>query len=153
MKKHDLISSAFWFLIGLFIVLYAPEFDLGTLSMPGAGLMPFFSGIVICVFAVISFFQAWFGLPKDAEPVWHDIAYGKIIAVLAILIAYTCFFEWLGFIVCTFVMMYVLMNYVGSMKWPASFGGALISALVAYLVFEIWLQAQLPRGVLIYVGM
>ena len=152
MRKYDLISTSFWFLIGLFIVLYAPQFDLGSARMPGTGLMPFLAGIVMCVFAAIAFVQAWGSPSVNTERIWHDIAYRKILTVLIVLIAYAAFFEWIGFIVCTFVMMYVLMNHVGSMKWFSSLFGALASALVAYLVFEIWLQAQLPKGILGNIG-
>lgn len=152
MRKYDLISTSFWFVIGLSIALYAPQFDLGTASMPGTGLMPCLAGIVMCFFAAISFVQALGSPSGNTERIWHDVAYPKILAVLIVLIAYAAFFEWIGFIVCTFVMMYVLMNFVGSMKWFPSLFGALVSALVAYFVFEIWLQAQLPKGILSNIG-
>lgn len=152
MRKHDLISTAFWFLFGLFIVLYAPQFNLGTAGMPGTGLMPFLAGLIVCAFALLSFIQAWLSPAGDTERIWQNIRYPKLITVVMVLIAYTFFFERLGFIICTFAMMYVLMNIVGSMKWSSSLFGALLCALVAYLVFEVWLRAQLPKGILIHLG-
>jgi len=148
MRKHDLISSTVWFCTGLFITLYAPQFDLGTASAPGTGFMPFLAGMIMSVFSAATFGQAYFNQNRKTEKIWDGVQFLKLIFVALGLFIYTFFLDTVGFLICTFLLILFLIRFVGSEKWPKSIAGAILTSALCYLLFDKWLQANLPRGFL-----
>jgi len=147
MRRHDLISSTLWFCTGLFITLYAPQFDLGTASMPGSGFMPFLAGIFICIFSALTFLQAHFDKEGKTEKLWENIQFRKLIFVSLSLLIYTFFLDIVGFLICTFFLIFFLIHFVGSENWLRSVLGAVLTSILSYLLFDTWLKAQLPKGI------
>ncbi len=147
MRRHDLISSMVLFAIGLFIIFYAPQFGLGSLSVPGPGFMPFLSGIVICGFSIITFLRAFLSKSAGVEKIWANVKLKEIILTLAMLIVYTLFLKRLGFIICTFFLILILVRLAASRSWLSSIFIGGLSSILSYLLFETLLRAQLPRGI------
>jgi putative tricarboxylic transport membrane protein len=148
MRTHDLISSTIWFCTGLFITLYAPQFDLGTASAPGSGFMPFLTGILMCIFSAVTFGQAYFNQDRKSEKLWENIQLQKLIFVALGLFIYTFFLDVVGFLICTFLLILFFIRFVGSENWLKSIVGAILTSILCYLLFDKWLQANLPRGIL-----
>jgi len=147
MRRHDLLSSTIWFCAGLFITLYAPQFDLGTVSAPGSGFMPFLAGILMCIFSAVTFGQAYFNQDRKSEKLWENIQLQKLIFVALGLLIYTFFLDVVGFLICTFLLILFFIRFVGSENWPKSIAGAILTSIFCYLLFDKWLQANLPRGI------
>ena len=148
MRRHDLLSSTVWFCAGLFITLYAPQFDLGIASAPGPGFMPFLAGILMCVFSAITFGQAYFNRDPKSERLWENIQLQKIIFVGLGLLIYTFFLDIVGFLICTFLLILFFIRFVGSENWLKSIVGGILTSIFCYLLFDKWLQTNLPRGIL-----
>ncbi len=148
MRRHDLLSSTIFFCFGLSVVLYSPRFDLGTLSSPGAGFMPFLSGLIICGFASVIFFLAFFDKSGGIEKIWSDVHFGKLVFLILTVIGYALLMEPLGFIICSFFLILLLMRYIGLQTWIKSILGAVLSSILSYLLFDMWLEVQLPKGIL-----
>ncbi len=148
MRRHDLLSSTIWFFTGLFITLYAPQFDLGTASMPGSGFMPFLAGIFICIFSALTFLQAYCKKEGETEKLWKNIQFRKLIFILSGLLIYTFFLDIVGFLICTFLLILFFVHFVGSENWLRSIVGAVMTSILSYLLFDTWLQANLPKGIL-----
>jgi|WetSurMetagenome_2_1015567.scaffolds.fasta_scaffold446167_2 putative tricarboxylic transport membrane protein len=147
MKKNDCMTSVIWFGLGLFITLYALRFKLGTASEPGSGLMPFVSGVVICFCSVITFLISVVNASGNTKKVWENIRIRKLLLVFIVLLSYGLLMEKIGFILCTFGMVLLLVRFVDPQSWFTSFLTAGVSSVAAYLLFETWLQTQLPRGI------
>ena len=148
MRSHDLFSSLVWFLGGIVVVVYSPQFDLGTASSPGPGFMPLLAGLVWSFFALITFFQALINRSEDKEDLWAGVSIHKIIFTLIVLLLYALLLESLGFLISTFLLITILIRFVGPKSWWTSFWGAGVTAILTYLFFDTWLKAQLPRGIL-----
>jgi len=148
MKRHDLISSVVFFCVGLFIVLYAPQFDLGNLRSPGSGFWPFLSGLIICGLATTTILRAFFDKSAQVEKIWAEVKLLKLISTILILIAYAFLISLLGYIICSFFLILFLTRYIGSQAWPRSVLLGVLSSILSYLLFETWLKAQLPIGIL-----
>ncbi len=86
MRKPDMVASALLFLVGLAIMGYAPVFDLGSMSVPGPGFMPFCTGILICAFSLLTFFLALSSPRGKSEGVWRSVKFQKIVLVLVALV-------------------------------------------------------------------
>jgi putative tricarboxylic transport membrane protein len=67
--------------------------------------------------------------------------------VFVALLVYFFFLESLGFIVVSFLLMTFLFVVMASQKWHIALLQAFIFVGLAYLLFEILLKSQLPKGV------
>jgi hypothetical protein len=76
------------------------------------------------------------------------VRWQKVLIVLGGLSLYIYFFNVLGFIVSTFLLMMFLFKAVEPTKWWVAIASSIITIIFSYLVFEIWLQVPFPRGVL-----
>ncbi len=148
MKKHDLMSSTVFFAIGLFIISYAPEFGLGSLSAPGPGFMPFLAGLIICGFSAITFLGAFLDKSAEVQEIWAKIKFQRLILTILMLVAYTLLVKRMGFLICTFILILIIMRYVAYQSWFKSILSGVLSSILAYVLFETWLKAQLPKGIL-----
>ena len=147
MRKHDLISSTVLFVIGLFIVFYAPQFGLGSLSVPGPGFMPFLAGLVICGFSIITLLRAFLSQSAGVEKIWTNIKLRRMILTLVMLIIYTSLLRTLGFVICTFFLILILVRFAVSRSWLSSILIGGLSSILSHLLFETLLKAQLPKGI------
>jgi hypothetical protein len=84
----------------------------------------------------------------EITSVWAGIHWKKIIAVLISLVLYAYFFTTLGFLLSATILLVFLFKAVEPQRWSVAILGAVSSALIAYLVFYVWLGSQLPRGFL-----
>lgn len=148
-KLHnDLASAAIWFALGAAIAAASLRYGLGTPASPGTGFMPFLAGLAIAFFALIGLIH---GILKGRrgigwKPVLKDFSWGKSLVVLGALLAYALLLKPLGFFFCTALFIGFLLGIVKPQRWPVVFFGALATAGGAYVIFEVWLQAQLPKG-------
>jgi hypothetical protein len=73
----------------------------------------------------------------------------RILIVFAALLAYSFTLEYLGFVLVSFLLMsYLFKAFGGSKKWHVAVLWALISVAIAYLLFDVLLEGNLPRGIL-----
>jgi hypothetical protein len=66
--------------------------------------------------------------------------------VLVALAAYAWALPRAGFLVTTAAVMLVLFKGIEPQRWWVAVAGAVLSAVVAFVVFKVWLGAQLPAG-------
>jgi len=72
-----------------------------------------------------------------------------VLIVFVVLLAYSFTLEYLGFIIASFLLMaYLFKAFGGSKKWRGAVLWALASVVLAYLLFNVLLESNLPRGIL-----
>jgi len=126
----------------------AYELALGTVREPGAGLIPFGVAALLGLMSVRLCFKALFkAMQEDAEKqTLKGIDWGRIVLVLLTLIGYGIAFTALGFHICTFLLMVVLLGVMGRLKWWVAISISLLTTVGAYAIFEAWLGCVFPRG-------
>ena len=149
MRRYDLISSLIFVACGAAIAAGSLRINVGTFRDPGPGLFPLITGILMCVIAGGVFAISWLRSGSAArEPpgadkrLWHN----KSGATVVIMLLYAIAFEWVGFVTDTFLILLVLFKAIAGMSLRASLGGAILTTAIAYLVFKLWLNVQLPVG-------
>jgi putative tricarboxylic transport membrane protein len=149
-KPKDLISSLFWMAVGVAISYLGYDLELGTLNEPGSGFMFFWVGLIMGGLSLGVFIQALRkkGTAGELKALWAGVQWKKVVYVLAALALYAWAFLFLGFIVCTVLLLIFLFKVVEPQRWSAAIFGAVLSALMGYAVFNLWLGTQLPRGIL-----
>jgi putative tricarboxylic transport membrane protein len=136
------------FLIGImsvFIMVLSASYGLGTLAQPRPGLYPFAVGLFILPFSILLFISS---LRRETNGAILD---GRGIRIFLAFIG-TCLFwilamPYLGYPVVTFIAVFALSKIMKLEGWLKPLILAAGTALFVYLLFDIWLYVDLPRGV------
>lgn len=149
MKKLDLISSAFWLIVGFLICEESWRINLGQFRNPGPGFLPFGAGLILGGSALAVLVKTLRGERRGDQAVWAERRrWPKVVLTLASVFVYGLLLEPLGFLLTTFLTMGFLFRVIEPQRWRTVIAGALLSAVGAYLIFETWLKVELPKGFL-----
>jgi hypothetical protein len=148
MKKYDQITSLVLLFLAVYISIESSRLPLGSWRDPGAGFLPLGSGLCLGILSMVNYLQARFRKEDDVGGSWYSKDRWKsLIVILAVLFGYSLFLDFLGFLASTFILLLMLFRFVEPQKWAVAVGGSALASVVSYVVFEIWLKTQLPRGI------
>jgi hypothetical protein len=123
--------------------------SLGSLRNPGPGFLPFLTGAILAVLALVDHLQSRRASSpeKGTRPIWADRNKGfKMVLTVIALLAYAVGMEYLGFLLNTFIFIGFLLRVIEPKRWSIVILGSLLTAVLSYCIFELWLQTQLPKG-------
>ncbi len=148
--KADIVSGFFWLIFSVFVSCESYKLGLGTLHQPGPGFLFFWTGVVVGILSVTIIIRSVRKespdhAEKDSLGKWN---LKKIILVLASLFLYTLFMESAGYLLVTLLLFLFLLGVVEKKGWRFAALVSVIVSIASYLVFEVALQSQLPRGLL-----
>ncbi|TRZ86425.1 tripartite tricarboxylate transporter TctB family protein [bacterium] len=149
MKKTYVINDLVWITLALLVCAGGLHIGFGSFHEPHAGFMPFLAGLLLGVLALIDLASAWMGRCKELREdrqIWSGIHWGKILLTMSILFAYTFLAPILGFVIGTFLLMLILFRIMERRPWWMILLASLGTTGLFYLVFQIGLEGQLPRG-------
>jgi hypothetical protein len=130
---------------GVAIAYVSWGYGFGSLSRPGPGLYPFFIGIAIAVFA----FFTLIGNVRAARalPVL-DRGGARTFAIMTVtLCLWILTMPILGYVLVTLAATFVFAKAVKLEGWVKPLALACGTALFIFLLFDVWLYIDLPRGV------
>ena len=148
-----LLEGPAWIFIGAIISAWSYRTGVGRFNEPGVGFVAFAAGLfIIGVGTLVTVFR----MPeqpkvKAAGSTTHarflESAPFKLTYTLALLLFYALFLNLLGYVVTTFVVLFGLFYNPSGRRWAGPFLASFLSVAATYLIFEVWLKSQLPRGV------
>ena len=147
-RNSELWGGLFWLAVGAYIIFAGRDMGLGGLHEPGPGFAFYWVGILMCALAASVIGQAVLAGGASVASLWVGTRWGKVLAVVALLLVYGVAFEPIGFIVCTVVMLLVLMWFVDPVEWWVAIVVAVGSTACVWLTMTKWMKIQLPAGVL-----
>jgi putative tricarboxylic transport membrane protein len=132
------------------MIIQSYRLGLGTLHKPGPGFLFFWVNIILAIMSLVVLIRAWAG--KKQEGPQHAI-FGrqnlpKIIFVMVSLFLYALFMEAVGFLPITLLLFIYLLGIIEKKKWYYTLFVSIVVTVISYLIFETWLQSQLPKGLL-----
>lgn len=141
--------SVVWLIAGLLICWSSYQMDIGSPSSPGPGFLPFLSGLLMTGSSLAIFLQ---NLSRNSLRIsvgknFLSMRPKKVLLVFFFLVAYMLALGYLGFLLCTLLFMALLLK-VGSQTWKTVVIGSICTAAGAYILFQIFLKSDLPRGFL-----
>jgi len=145
---RDQVSSALFFLLGLLICGFSLNYKIGSLAAPGSGLMPLVTGLAMCAFALVGFIDSTFKgrAAGQRQRLFEGQGWRKSLATLVALLGFQLLMTPIGFIPATVLFIGFLLRAIVPQRWPVVIVVSLTTAVLSYLVFDFWLQAQLPQG-------
>jgi putative tricarboxylic transport membrane protein len=152
MGRSDQFSSLFWFVLGLAVIFLSYRLGLGTLTSPGPGFLPFWCALILSSLSLGVFFHRLLipsgGEPQKIRKLWGGVGWLRGVFVVAALLAYTLVFSSLGYLLSTLALLLFLFKAIEPQRWAVAVGGAVLASLISFVVFALWLDVQLPRGIL-----
>jgi putative tricarboxylic transport membrane protein len=150
MKQPDLISSLFWMVLALCLIFRGYGLELGTLSEPESGFIIFWAGILMIALAGAVLLITLREKKKQAKrtPLWTGTGWKKVVLITVALALYAYLLILLGFLVSTFLFLLFLFRVYEPQKWLTAVWVSALMVIVTYLVFDVWLGSQLPKGFL-----
>jgi putative tricarboxylic transport membrane protein len=146
LRNAQMWGGLFWLAFGLFIAYHGYELGLGQTREPGSGFAIFWLGLFTTAFAASIVLSALKDGGEDIASLWADTRWQKVLLIILLLLVFGYFFETVGFVICSLVLLLVLMRIVDPVPWPT----ALLVSVGA--TFGIWyclnklLLIQLPNG-------
>ena len=148
--KADIAGGFFWLIFSVFVSYESYKLGLGTLHQPGPGFLFFWTGVIVGILSVTIMIRSFRKGPPDhaKEDSFGKWNVKKIILVLASLLLYTLLMEPVGFLLVTLLLFLFLLGIVEKKSWRFAALVSVIVSAASYLIFEVVLQSQLPRGLL-----
>ena len=149
MGKADRISGVVGLLFSVFTSIQSYLLGLGTLHRPGPGFLFFWTSILLGLLSLVVLLRARGGKESgESEVIFSRGRLGKIFWVLLAAFLYALLMEMAGFILVTLMLFLFLLGIIEKRPWPFSVMVSVAVTALSYLVFEVWLKSQLPRGIL-----
>jgi len=81
------------------------------------------------------------------RPLWKGVEWNKVILILISLFIYGILLPSLGYLITTFGLMFFLFGRIGRTRLWIQAVIASITSLVTYIIFHVWLEVLLPKGI------
>ena len=148
MRRIHLYCNIFWLLFSLILCIESYRLNIGTIRYPGPGFFPFCVGLVMAGLSLIAIIQS-VGKYEREEKSEHQepFRWWNIAIILAAILVYALVLETVGFLICTFLFVSLLLKVVEPQSWKATILGGLIMAVSSDIVFNLILQSQIPSGI------
>lgn len=148
MKKYDQISSLVWLLFAIIISIESIRLPLGSFRNPDAGFLPLGMGIILGILSGMNFLKSCLNKTQGARESWYSKEkWPKLILILVALFSYSICLEIVGFLVSTFFLLLFLLRAIEPQRWIVTMGFSTLSSFAIYIIFEVLLRVQLPRGI------
>ena len=133
----------------LFLVFTQIE---GNIGFPGntPRTIPFFLGCCMAILGIIFLYQYYLGYrPKVSIQEIKNNEFKNVFICVVIFLAYSLLLEYLGFLISTPIILFVLSRFVlKERNWKFNILFPLIITGSIYFIFITLLHSTLPRGVL-----
>jgi putative tricarboxylic transport membrane protein len=148
MEHRDRLSSLILLVFSFLVCVqsYRLPVGIGSWHDPGPGFFPFWAGLIMGILSLIAYLKVLRTQGEDIGPWYSREKWKKVLWILVIITAYAFVLERIGFVVSTFLLLFVLFRVVEKQRWGVAIGGSLVAAVLAFGIFDRWLKLQLPKG-------
>jgi putative tricarboxylic transport membrane protein len=145
-------EGIFWVVLGAVMCALSYRLKLGSLHGPGPGFVAFLAGFFIAAVGVVMVLSKFLtrhraeGTVSAPHP-FRTVSWSRLVYTMCLLVAYAVLIESLGFMLTTFLVMFGLFFQWEKQNWFWSLFFATAASVTSYVVFEMCLRCQLPRGI------
>jgi len=144
---RDRISSLVWLIFAIAISIESLRLPIGAWRDPGPGFLPLATGILLGVLSIVNYYRPRQGKGSPPGDSWYSPkGWPKLVLVTISLFVYILLWPLLGFLLSTVALLFFLFRTVEPQTWKVTIGGSLLIPAAFYILFEVWLKMQLPKG-------
>ena len=147
MKIYEQAASLFWLLVAAFVLFESMRMGVGTARAPGMGFMPFYGAAILGILSLAQFAVTL--VPSEggwSRPPFSRATWLRVVPALLALLVYALVLPKTGLVVSTFVLMLILFWLAEPARKWAALLAAFLTTLVSYLVLQVLLDSQFPKG-------
>jgi putative tricarboxylic transport membrane protein len=141
----DRIAGAAFVVFAIAVFALSGDLPFGTLSAPGAGMMPKLLLLLMIVFGIALIVGAAASQPL-AEIDWSDGRHALLVVLIAGIM--TTLYQWLGFILTMSLLVFALLVVVERKNLLRAAAYSVGLTMVAWWVFGTALKSPLETGIL-----
>ncbi len=146
MVRYDRLSSLFWVALSMAICEEAIRLGPGSLTTPGAGLIPLGCGLFLGILGLALFFLTFKRQGEEEEVILiKGVRWRTLILVLVSITAYSFLIEVLGFLLTTLLWMGFVCR-IGKVTWKGTVLISVITTGLCYILFVHILGIRFPSG-------
>jgi hypothetical protein len=142
---RDYIAGGVFIMAGALVLAVSGDLPFGTLSSPGAGMLPV-SLLVLMIALGLALVARARRSPPLAEVNWGDFRHAAVVGALAA--AAAALFVPLGFALTTVLLLFTLIFLVERRPLLQALAFSLAATGAIYTLFSVFLRTPLPRGLL-----
>jgi Tripartite tricarboxylate transporter TctB family len=143
--RADHAAGIFFILLGVLVFALSGDLPFGTISSPGAGMMPKLMAGLMIAFAV-AIFATGHGSQRLSEIDWSDRWHALLVALITAAGVYA--YQRLGFLLTMTLLVFTLLVVVERRNALIAAAYSIGLTVFAYWLFGKALKAPLERGIL-----
>jgi len=143
--RSDHVAGAAFVIFGIIVFALSGDLPFGTLSAPGAGMMPKLLIGLMIAFGTALMFGAARSQPF-AEIDWSDRNHALMVVIIAAVAIAS--YQTVGFLITMSLLVFVLLVVIERQPIHYAAAYALVLTLLAYALFAKALKSPLEQGVL-----
>jgi putative tricarboxylic transport membrane protein len=149
-KEQHPVAAVILLVLGIAVAIGSLTYGWGSLESPGAGFVPLLSGVAIAGFSAITLVATLTRGWHPLRELFAGVRWQQPMIATGCLLLYAIFLQELGFLIATVLLMGYLYRILQPSSWMETLLVSLATAVGFYLVFQKWLDVQLPRGLLAF---
>ena len=145
------IGGFFWLLFGCAAMYGGWGLGLGNMQESGSGFLTFVAGAFVSLMALIVIVQSFRGDPAAqvrVSDLWKGVMWWRAIAITGLILLFIISFETIGFFVCSFLLLVIIMRWLEGLAWMTCLLIPTIATVTTYVVFKTMMKISLPAGIL-----
>ncbi len=144
----EVLFGCLMLVCGIVALAGSVQLGLGSLSQPGAGLFPFFAGLMIVIAAPIVIVNPIVSGGSESEFILKKDGFRTLAGVIAVFAGWILAMPALGYVVVTFAAVLALAKLLGLEGWLKPLALSAVTSVATYFLFDRLLYLDLPRGLL-----
>jgi len=149
--KFKLNNSELWgglvgLALGVFVVWSGYKLKIGGIHDPGSGFVVFYTGILMCLFAVSIIVAAVTEGGPTIGSLWAGTRWTKPLIVTGCLTLFAFLLQPLGFLLSAIPLLLLLLRVIDPVRWTLAIPLAVLAPLCVWWVLKHGLLIQLPAG-------
>jgi putative tricarboxylic transport membrane protein len=149
-KRDEIIVGIVIFLFGAATFLLSLRMNIGTFRNAGTGMFPLVLGVLLMIlsglFILRIFFQNKKAPAMKESVVEISESRKQVILFLGTMALATLFFDRLGYLLSSFLLMLGLLRILGLRRWGLNILISVVTAVGCYFLFVKWLDIPMPKG-------
>jgi putative tricarboxylic transport membrane protein len=160
--RKEIASSLVLILFSMIFLVYTTRYPLDDWENPGPAVFPLILGGVLLILAAGQLIRALLtpGTPTRRGATGATTAASvrnyfqenagetKVVALTVLLVLYILLMQWIGFFVSTFLLVIFASRLMEAKDWGRPILLSVGVGIFCYLLFEMWLKLNFPRGIL-----
>ena len=116
--KREIIICSFWLLLSFYLCIESYRLGLSTANRPGPGFFPFIATIAIGLIAAFRLVNSIrISAPDDHSELGIAGEVKLVLYVIAGMTAYAFLLDFLGFLLCTFLLVAFYLKIIAARRW------------------------------------